>query len=200
MAFSSGRWALTTGMEPSSKTPNTGKWFHQNPPTRTSFRRSWRTTEPIWVKTCNVSVCCLSLAASAHSEWRWNSQPLWSKWLDFGKSCSCGQNSWTCCVCRKSRNNSGGGVWGELSCSVPKWYYCWPGTREDATKHSDCCRNQRLPILNPFESWWKEETRPDEGTNLHKTPEVFPLGNFWSDIMMSYVYYNRNVLFYKKNF
>lgn len=72
--------------------------------------------------------------------------------------------------------------------------------REDATKHSDCRPNQRLSILNPLKSWWKEETHPDEGTNLHTTPEFFPLGNFWSDIMMSYMSIAIGMYFSIKNF
>ena len=48
--FSSGRWAPTTGMVPCWKRLSTEKLFLQNPPIRTSFRRNWRTTAPIWVK------------------------------------------------------------------------------------------------------------------------------------------------------
>lgn len=100
MAFCLGRWALTTGTVPCWRTLNTEKSFHQNPPIRTSFQRSWRTTEPIWVTTCNITETCtvpvsirrvtafnelpteyhdntlviylLVFAISRHSNWRWN--------------------------------------------------------------------------------------------------------------------------------
>lgn len=52
--FCSGRWAPTTGMVQCWKKLNMEKLFHQNPPIRTSFQMIWRTTELIWVMTCQI--------------------------------------------------------------------------------------------------------------------------------------------------
>lgn len=69
MVSCSGRWAPTIGTVPCWKTRNMEKSFHQSRPIRTSFQRSWRTTEPIWVKTCIIVLLFFYLYV--RTSWVW---------------------------------------------------------------------------------------------------------------------------------